>query len=90
MTTRRWEGAYDDCRARDRGYIAERGKSQQIITSQKKADTIFLAKIAEKVDTFRTLARTEYQLLHAKAVNDEAEIERLQNQRPGHNVQVTS
>jgi hypothetical protein len=72
------------------GTLLKRGKSQQIITSQKKADAIFLAKIAEKIDTFRTLARTEYQLLHAKAVNDEAEIERLHNQRPGHTVQVTS
>ena len=49
-----------------------------------------MAKKSEKVDTFRTLARTEYQLLNAEAANDATEVERLRKQRPYHTVQIAS
>ena len=86
VSIRRWQGAYDD----RQGYIAETQITQQILSSKKKADAKFVAKNADKVDTFRTLARTEYQLLNAEAANNATEVERLQNQRPGHTVQFAS
>jgi hypothetical protein len=86
VSIRRWQGAYDD----RQGYIAETQKTQQILSSKKKADAKFVAKNADKVDTFRTLARTEYQLLNAEAADNATEVERLRNQRPGHTVQFAS
>ena len=86
VTTRRWQGAYEH----RQDYIAETQKSQQILTSQKKADANLVAKNTEKVDTIRTLAHTEFQLLNVEATNDATEVERLRNQRPGHSVQIAS